>query len=67
MRDLSPWLRESDMQPALPLSEAGIYVAGAYLVFVVLVVVYVFIISAKISRIERDVQSLHELMDARHQ
>jgi hypothetical protein len=54
------------MQPALPLNEAVMYVAGAYLVFVALVVVYVFIISAKISRIEKDLQSLHELMDAGH-
>lgn len=66
MRNLSPWLRESNMQPALPLNEAGIYVAGAYIVFVVLVVVYVVIISAKISRIEQDLQSLHDLMDTQH-
>jgi hypothetical protein len=49
--------------PALPLDEAGNYVAGAYLVFVTLVVVYVAIISFKIARIERQVDELVELVD----
>ena len=39
--------------PALPLDEAGKYVAGAYVVFVLLILVYVAIIGAKIARIER--------------
>jgi hypothetical protein len=51
--------------PALPLDEAGKYVAGAYVVFVALIVVYVAIIGAKIARIEREVETLHELMDKR--
>ena len=50
--------------PALPLHEAGKYVAGAYGVFVTLLVVYIAIIGAKIARIERDltqvVQSLED-------
>ncbi len=40
--------------PALPLDEAGKYVAGAYVVFVLLIVVYVAIIGAKIARIDRE-------------
>ena len=44
--------------PALPLDEAGKYVAGAYLVFLTLVVVYVAIIGAKIARIERELTEL---------
>jgi len=51
--------------PALPLDEAGKYVAGAYLVFLTLVVVYVAIIGAKIARVERELHTLHELMDRR--
>ena len=46
--------------PALPLDEAGKYVAGAYAVFLTLVVVYVAIIGAKIARIERDITELAE-------
>ena len=49
--------------PALPLDEAGKYVAGAYGVFVTLIVVYVAILGAKISRIERELQDLNELAD----
>jgi hypothetical protein len=44
--------------PALPLDEAGKYVAGAYVVFLTLVVVYVAIIANKIARIEREVTEL---------
>jgi CcmD family protein len=49
--------------PALPLDEAGKYVAGAYLVFFTLVVVYVAIIGAKIARIERELRELNEALD----
>jgi hypothetical protein len=44
--------------PALPLDEAGKYVAGAYVVFLTLIVVYVAIIASKIARIEREVAEL---------
>ena len=37
--------------PALPLHEAGKYVAGAYLVFLVLLLVYVAIMSSRLARI----------------
>ena len=44
--------------PALPLDEAGKYVAGAYVVFVALILVYVAIIGAKIARIDRQIAEL---------
>jgi hypothetical protein len=46
--------------PALPLDEAGKYVAGAYVVFFALILVYVAIIGAKIARIDRDITELAE-------
>jgi type II secretory pathway component PulM len=49
--------------PALPLDEAGKYVAGAYVVFLTLILVYVAIIGAKIARIEQQVDELLELAD----
>jgi CcmD family protein len=39
--------------PALPLHTAGKYVAGAYLVIFVLVLVYVVILAVRVTRIER--------------
>ncbi|MBD0281428.1 MAG: hypothetical protein ICV69_04430 [Thermoleophilaceae bacterium] len=51
--------------PALPLDEAGKYVAGAYLVFLTLVVIYVAIIGAKIARIERELSELVAKEDER--
>jgi len=50
--------------PALPLEEAGKYVAGAYVVFLALIVVYVAILGAKITRIDRELGQLLELEDA---
>jgi hypothetical protein len=44
--------------PALPLDEAGKYVAGAYLVFMVLLVVYVAIMAMKVQRIESELREL---------
>ena len=51
--------------PALPLDEAGQYVAGAYVVFLALILVYVAIIGAKIARIERELTELSELAEER--
>jgi hypothetical protein len=42
----------------LPLDEAGKYVAGAYLAFLTLILVYVAIIGAKIVRIGRESSEL---------
>ena len=46
--------------PALPLDEAGKYVAAAYVVFVALILIYVAIIGAKIARIDRQISELME-------
>jgi hypothetical protein len=51
--------------PALPLHEAGKYVAGAYVVFVALILIYVAIMAAKLSRIERELAELNQLADRR--
>ncbi|MGI8511869.1 MAG: hypothetical protein ACR2NH_04495 [Solirubrobacteraceae bacterium] len=51
--------------PALPLDEAGKYVAGAYIVFVALILVYVAIMAVKLARIERELEELNELADQR--
>ena len=46
--------------PALPLHTAGKYVAAAYIVFVVLILVYVAIMAARLRRTERDLVRLRE-------
>jgi type II secretory pathway component PulM len=51
--------------PALPLDEAGKYVAGAYGVFVTLILVYVGIMAAKLQRIERELAELLRLAQQR--
>ena len=51
--------------PALPLDEAGKYVAGAYLVFLALVLIYVAIMAAKLQRIQRELRSLGTLAEER--
>jgi hypothetical protein len=51
--------------PALPLDEAGKYVAGAYGVFVAMLVVYIAIIGARIARVEKDVKQLADLAEER--
>jgi hypothetical protein len=47
--------------PALPLDEAGKYVAGAYLVFLALLLIYVAIMAAKLQRVGRELRSLNAL------
>lgn len=47
--------------PALPLHEAGPYVAAAYLVFLALILIYVAIMAVKLVRIERELGELNEL------
>jgi len=51
--------------PALPLDEAGKYVAGAYVVFLLLIVVYVAIMAAKLQRIERELRELAVVAESR--
>jgi hypothetical protein len=51
--------------PALPLHSAGKYVAGAYIVFLALVLIYVAIMAARLSRTERDLVELQRDLEAR--
>lgn len=47
----------------LPIAEGGDYVAAAYLVFFGLVLVYIAIIAMKLSRMEKELETLNELAD----
>jgi hypothetical protein len=53
--------------PALPLDEAGKYVAAAYIVFVALILIYVAIMATKLTRIEREIADLDELAARREE
>lgn len=44
--------------PALPLGEAGKYVAAAYIVFLAMTLIYVAIIAAKVQRIQKRISAL---------
>ncbi|MBV9424476.1 MAG: hypothetical protein JOZ98_16310 [Solirubrobacterales bacterium] len=51
--------------PALPLHTAGKYVAGAYIVFVAIVLIYVAIMATRLSRTERELARLRREVDER--
>ncbi len=51
--------------PALPLDSAGPYVAGAYLVFLALLLVYVGIMAGRLARIDRELAEIMELTERR--
>jgi hypothetical protein len=51
--------------PALPLDEAGPYVAAAYLVFLALLLIYVAIMASKLVRIARELGEIAELVERR--
>jgi hypothetical protein len=51
--------------PALPLDDAGPYEAAANLVFLALILVYVAIMAAKLSRIARELGELTDIVDRR--
>jgi hypothetical protein len=51
--------------PALPLDDAGPYVAAAYLVFLALILIYVAIMASKLARIARGLGELAELVERR--
>ena len=53
------------VMPALPLDEAGKYVAAAYLVFLALVLIYVAIMAGRLGRISRDLDEVTELLERR--
>jgi len=50
----------------IALSSSEQYVAGAYLVFLALVLVYLAIMATKLSRLEREVVELAELDERRN-
>jgi hypothetical protein len=50
---------------AVPGGEAAKYVAGAYVVFLALVLVYVAIMAAKLARIDRELGELADLAENR--
>ena len=51
--------------PALPLDEAGKYVAGAYLVFVALLLIYLGIMAIRLERMQRELAELANLAEER--
>jgi hypothetical protein len=51
--------------PALPLDDAGPYVAAAYLVFLALILIYVAIMAGKLVRIARELGELTQLVERR--
>jgi hypothetical protein len=51
--------------PALPLDDAGPYVAAAYLVFLALILIYISIMATKLDRVEREIGELSELVEER--
>lgn len=46
--------------PALPLGEAGAYVAAAYAVFAAVLVAYTAIMSRHVSRVRQDLRNLQD-------
>jgi Na+/melibiose symporter-like transporter len=50
--------------PALPLHSAGKYVAGAYIVFVALILIYVAIMARRLTKTERDLAELRREVEA---
>jgi hypothetical protein len=52
--------------PALPLHTAGKYVAGAYIVFLALVLIYVVIMAVRAGRTERELAELRRDVGARN-
>ena len=51
--------------PALPLGEAGKYVAGAFVLFVAVLMIYFGIMSRKLQRMERELGELNAALEAR--
>ena len=51
--------------PALPLHSAGKYVAGAYIVFLAIVLIYVAIMASRLASTERELDELQRDVLAR--
>ena len=52
--------------PAIPNDVGGKYVAGAYIVFLLLLLIYVAIMGMKLARIERGLREVAEIAEARN-
>ena len=52
--------------PALPLDEAGKYIAGAYVVFVALLLIYVSIMAIRLQRVNAELDELADLAEERN-
>ena len=52
--------------PSIPNDVGGKYVAGAYIVFVLLLLIYVAIMGMKLARIERELREVAEIAEARN-
>ena len=53
--------------PALPIGKAGKFVAGAYIVFVALILIYVAIMAVRAQRLERELEELRRDVEAARQ
>jgi len=53
--------------PALPLDEAGKYVAGAFVAFVGVIVIYVGIMAVRLQRMSKELTELNRALQAREQ
>jgi hypothetical protein len=62
MATLSGWIVAA---PAIPNDVGGKYVAGAYVVFVVLLLIYLGIMAMKLARIERGLGEVAEIAEQR--
>jgi hypothetical protein len=51
--------------PSIPNDVGGKYVAGAYIVFVLLLLIYVAIMGMKLARIESGLREVAEIVEAR--
>ena len=51
--------------PSVPNDIGGKYVAGAYIVFVLLLLIYVAIMAMKLARIERDLSEIAAIAEQR--
>jgi hypothetical protein len=51
--------------PALPLDEAGKWVAAAYVSFAILLLLYVGIMAARLARLQREIAELADRVDGR--
>jgi predicted Holliday junction resolvase-like endonuclease len=52
------------VRPALPLHTAGPYVAAAYIVFVLVILIYVAIMAVRLTRNQKDIERLSEEVQA---